>query len=132
MLYQPILHGRIGKWAYTLIEYDLTFGLLKTLKGQVLANFIVKHGIDLDDGVNYLTFTSQKFYFDGSVCKDGQGVGIIIISPNGAEIGMSSRLNFYCTNNQIEYEALLFGLIMLRSMEVKYVEAYGDSLLVVQ
>jgi ribonuclease HI len=45
---------------------------------------------------------------------------------------MSSRLDFYCTNNQTEYEALLFGLIMLRSIEVKHVEAYGDSLLVVQ
>jgi ribonuclease HI len=45
---------------------------------------------------------------------------------------MSSQLDFYCTNNQTEYEALLFGLIMLRSMEVKHVEAYGDSLLVVQ
>ena len=45
---------------------------------------------------------------------------------------MSSRLDFSCTNNQTEYEALLFGLIMLRSMEVKHVEAYGDSLLMVQ
>ena len=45
---------------------------------------------------------------------------------------MSSQLDFNCTNNQTEYEALLFGLIMLRSMETKHVEAYGDSLLVVQ
>jgi ribonuclease HI len=44
---------------------------------------------------------------------------------------MSSRFDFYCTNNQTEYEALLLGLIMLHSMEVKHVEAYG-SLLVVQ
>jgi hypothetical protein len=58
MLYRPILRGRIGKWAYTLIEYDLTYELLKTLKGQVLADFIVEHGIDLDDEINYLTFTS--------------------------------------------------------------------------
>ena len=57
MIYRPILHGRIGKWAYALIEYDLTFGPLRTLKGQVLADFIVEHGIDLDDEVNYLTFT---------------------------------------------------------------------------
>jgi ribonuclease HI len=71
-------------------------------------------------------------YFDGSVCKDGQGVVIVLISPSGAEFEMSSRLDFYCTNNQIEYQALLFGLIMLRSMGVKHVEAYGDSLLVVQ
>ena len=57
MLYRPIFRGTIGKWAYTLIEYDLTFEPLKTLRGQVLADFIVEHGIDLDDEVNYLTFT---------------------------------------------------------------------------
>jgi ribonuclease HI len=71
-------------------------------------------------------------YFDGLVYKDGQGVDIILISPNGAELEMSSRLDFPCTNNQTEYETLLFGLIMLRSMEVKYAKAYADSLLVVQ
>jgi len=127
MLYRPILCGRIGKWAYTLIEYDLTFEPLKTLKGQVLDDFIIEHGIDLDDEFNYLTFTPWKLYFDGSVCKDGQGVGIIIVSPNGAE----SRLDFYCTNNQTEYEVLFFGLIMFHSVEEKHVEAYVDSLLVV-
>jgi ribonuclease HI len=56
----------------------------------------------------------------------------VLISPSGAEIEMSSRLNFHCTNNQTEYQALLFGLIMLRSMGVKQVKAYGNSLLVVQ
>jgi len=100
VLYRPILHGRIGKWAYALIEYDLTFEPLKTLRGQVLADFIVEHGIDLDDEVNYLTFTPWKLCFDGLVCKDGQGVGIILVSPNGAKIRISSQLDFYCTNNQ--------------------------------
>ena len=86
MLYRPILHGRIFKWAYIIIEYDLAFEPWKTLKGQVLVDFIVEHGIDLDDEINYLTFTSWKLYFDGSVCKDGRGVGIILISPNGAKL----------------------------------------------
>jgi ribonuclease HI len=35
-------------------------------------------------------------------------------------------------NNQVEYEALLFGLEFLESMGVKHVEAYGDLLLVQQ
>jgi ribonuclease HI len=56
----------------------------------------------------------------------------VLISHSGAEIEMSSRLNFNCTNNQTKYQALLFRLIMLRSMGLKHVEAYGDSLLVVQ
>ena len=44
----------------------------------------------------------------------------------------SCRLEYFCTNNQAEYEALLFGLEMLLDIGVTYSEAYGDSLLVVQ
>jgi ribonuclease HI len=35
-------------------------------------------------------------------------------------------------HNQAEYEAILLGLQILSSMSVKSVEAFGDSLLVVQ
>jgi ribonuclease HI len=71
-------------------------------------------------------------YFDGSVCDDGQGIGVVLISPNGAIFDMSNRLDKNHTNNQVEYEALLFGLEVLQSLGVKHVEAFGDSLLVVQ
>jgi hypothetical protein len=40
-VYRPILRGKLGKWAYALIEYDLVFESLKTMKGQVVADFIV-------------------------------------------------------------------------------------------
>jgi ribonuclease HI len=71
-----------------------------------------------------------KLHFDGSACRSGCGVGIIIISPSGAVFEALSQLDHKCTNNQIEYEALLFGLQILHDMGVKHVEAYGDSLLV--
>jgi hypothetical protein len=61
MLYRPILTGRVGKWAYTLTEYDLTFEPLKALKGHVIANFIVEHGIDLGYEINYLFVTHGGF-----------------------------------------------------------------------
>jgi hypothetical protein len=48
MLQQLILGGRIGKWAYALIEYDLSYEPLKYMKGQVVAVFIVGHSIDQD------------------------------------------------------------------------------------
>jgi ribonuclease HI len=84
-------------------------------------------------GVNsYVTFTPCKLHFDGSVCKDGCGVGVVIVSPNGAVFEVLNQLDHDCTNNQTEYEVLLFGLEILHDMGVKYVEAYGDSLLVVQ
>jgi hypothetical protein len=33
MLHRPILKGGLGNWAYALIEYDLVFESLKTMKG---------------------------------------------------------------------------------------------------
>jgi ribonuclease HI len=41
-------------------------------------------------------------------------------------------LSHFCTNNQAKYEALLFGLQILAPLKVRYVEAFGNSLLVVQ
>jgi hypothetical protein len=35
MLQQPILSWRIGKWAYALIEYDLAYEPLKSMKGKL-------------------------------------------------------------------------------------------------
>jgi hypothetical protein len=46
MLQQPILSGRIRKWAYALIECDLPYEPLKSMKGQVITDFIVGHSID--------------------------------------------------------------------------------------
>jgi hypothetical protein len=33
MLHNKIMSGRIGKWAYALIEYDLAYEPLKSMRG---------------------------------------------------------------------------------------------------
>jgi hypothetical protein len=53
MLQQPILSGRIRKWAYALIECDLAYESLKSIKGQVVADFIVEHSIDQNSDASY-------------------------------------------------------------------------------
>jgi hypothetical protein len=40
MLQNPIMSGKIGKWAYTLIEYDLAYESLKSMKGQFVADLL--------------------------------------------------------------------------------------------
>jgi ribonuclease HI len=134
MLQKPILSGRVGKWAYALVEYDLRCEPIRSMRGQIVDNFIVQYRIDkqLDLDVDYVTLTPWKLHFDGSTCRSGCGVGIIIMSPSGAILEALSRLDHKCTYNQMEYEALLFGLQILHDMGVKHVEAYDDSLLVVQ
>jgi hypothetical protein len=46
MLQQLILSAWIRKWVYALIEYDLAYETLKSMKDQVVADFIVRHSID--------------------------------------------------------------------------------------
>ena len=59
-------------------------------------------------------------------------LGIVLVSPSDVSFDFSSRLKTYCTNNQAEYEALLFGLELLNCMGVKHVKTFSDSQLVVQ
>ena len=131
---KPILSGRIGKWAYALIEYDLAYEFLRSMRGQIIVYFTVEHRINYkhDLEVGYITCTPWKLYFDRSVCDDGQRISVVLISPSGGIFQFSNRSKEDCTNNQIEYEALLYGLEFLQSMGVKQVEAFGNSLLVVQ
>jgi hypothetical protein len=116
----------------------LAFESLKTIEGQVVPDFIVEHRVDIghDDSLsldtNFISCTSWKLYFDGSAYSSGQGIGILIVSPNGDNFEASSQLNHFCTNNQAGYEALLIGLEILVSTKVRHVEAFGDSLLAVQ
>ncbi|GKV33403.1 hypothetical protein SLEP1_g41922 [Rubroshorea leprosula] len=55
------------------------------------------------------------------------GAGIIIISPAGLKTQMSFQLDFNCTNNQAEYEALIIGLEVL--VELKLLEEFDDVIL---
>jgi hypothetical protein len=134
MMQNPIMTDRIGKWAYALIEYDLAYEILKSMKGQVVVGFIVEHRIDgthkLD--ISYPTVTLCTLYFDGSVCNEGQGINIVLVSPSNVSFDFSSRLKTCCNNNQAKYEALLFGLEPLSCMRVRHVKAFGDSQLVIQ
>jgi hypothetical protein len=100
---------------------------------QVIADFIVQHSIykQLDLNVSYITFTSWKLQFDGSVCKSGYSVGVILISPSGAIFEALNRLDHVCTITKPSM-ALLFGLEIFTWYGSEAYWIYGDSLLVVQ
>jgi hypothetical protein len=132
MLQKPILSGRVGKWAYALIEYDLIYESLCSMKGQVIADFITDHRVDVEHKISCLNIRPWQLFFDGSVCKEGQGIGYVLVSLNGLWHETSIRIEYCCTNNQIEYEALLFGLMHLDGMGIKDIDVFRDSLLVVQ
>lgn len=53
---------------------------------------------------------AQKVFVDDSSTRQGNGVCILLISPQGDEIKMVVQLSFKASNNEIEYKALLTGL----------------------
>jgi hypothetical protein len=69
-----------------LIEYDLVYESLKSMKDHVLTDFIIGHSIDQnrDESCNLVSIHQRKLFFDGSTCREGQGVGVVLVSPRSA------------------------------------------------
>ncbi|XP_057745163.1 uncharacterized protein LOC130963029 [Arachis stenosperma] len=134
MLSSPILHGRLGKWMLALTKFSVHFIPARAVKGQVLADFLVDHPcIDIDENLlSFIGLVPWKLYFDGSCHKGGVAIGILIISPSGEPSKFLFELNYSCSNNEAEYEALIMGLELLLERGVKNVEIFGDSQLVVR
>ena len=90
-------------------------------------DFIVEHRINdkHDLEVGYVTCTPWKLYFDGSVCDDGQGISDALISLNGAILSSQTDLKRIAQIIKLSMKPSYLAL-------VKRVEAFGDSLLMVQ
>ncbi|KAK5776266.1 hypothetical protein PVK06_044225 [Gossypium arboreum] len=69
--------------------------------------------------------------FDGASNALGHGVGAVLVSPEGNHYPLTARLNFFCTNNIAKYEACIMGLRVAIERNVKTLEVYGDSALVI-
>jgi len=65
-------------------------------------------------------------YFDGSKSNDSAGERCILVSPEGEKTMLSCRLEFECTNNTIEYEALIEGLYKAIILNIQYLKVFGD------
>ena len=63
---------------------------------------------------------------------EGLGAGCVLIDPRKNKHFISCRLEFECTNNTAEYEALVQGLKKTIEIKVKNMKVYGDSEIVVK
>jgi ribonuclease HI len=70
-------------------------------------------------------------YFDGSRRLQGAGAGILFIALGGEQLKYALQLLFPASNNAAEYEALVHGLSIAVSFDIKKLMVYGDSLVVI-
>jgi hypothetical protein len=68
-----------------------------------------------------------KMSFDGACSKSRNGVGIIFKIPQSGIYPHAIKMEFPCTNNEAEYEALIQGMILALQMKVENLVVIGDS-----
>ena len=71
-------------------------------------------------------------YFDISRNTHGVDIGYLLINPCGIQTYFSCHLESKCTNNDAKYKALIQGLRKEIDLNVKSIEAFGDSQLVIK
>ncbi|XP_068474810.1 uncharacterized protein [Phaseolus vulgaris] len=100
-----------------------------SIKGQVYADFVAELSPGGDP--QEVELGSQwVLSVDGSSNKQGGGVGIILEGPNGVLIEQALRFAFKASNNQVEYKALIVGMLLAKEMGAQNLLAKSDSQLV--
>ncbi|GKD96544.1 reverse transcriptase domain-containing protein, partial [Tanacetum coccineum] len=125
---------RMLKWKFELEGYDIQYRPRISIKGQILADFIVER--PEEESPDKLMAEPEELpepwtlFTDGSSCIDGSGAGLILTNPEGVEFTYAMRFRFEATNNEAEYEALIVGLRIEEQMGVKNLQTNVDSRLV--
>ncbi|GJX53128.1 reverse transcriptase domain-containing protein [Tanacetum coccineum] len=99
---RPDVIGRLQKWSVMLGEHNITYQPRTSVKGQILADFLVEKS--------------------NEAAPD---------TPEGTEFTYALRFQFISSNNEAEYVALIAGLRIAAQMGVRNVHVSVDSKLVV-
>ncbi|GJW88585.1 reverse transcriptase domain-containing protein [Tanacetum coccineum] len=120
--------------SFKLEEHDIHYRPRTSVKGRILAEFIVER---LEDDPQDTPMEDEEalpdpwiLLTDGSSCIDGSGAGLIITNLDVIEFTYALRFRFAATNNEAEYEALIAGLWIAEQIGIKNLQANVDSQLV--
>jgi hypothetical protein len=109
VIQNPEAEGRIAKWALELMGQNITYDPRSAIKSQVLVDFVAEW-TEMRTPPVKIKHETWIMYFNGSVMKEGVGVGLVFISPLGVRMEYMVRMHFLASNNTAEYEALINGL----------------------
>nr|XP_012466309.1 unnamed protein product [Gossypium raimondii] len=139
---------RMARWQILLTEYDIVYVSQKSIKGSAIADFLASRTTEEyeplifefpDEDLMCISEKegesskgkSWKMSFDGASNALGHGIGAVLVSPEGDHYPLTTRLNFFCTNNIAEYEACIMGLRAAIKRKIKILEVHEDSALVI-
>ncbi|RVW67271.1 Retrovirus-related Pol polyprotein from transposon 17.6 [Vitis vinifera] len=142
---RPALTGRLMRWLVLLTEFDIQYVSQKSIKGSIVADHLASlptsEDRPVDDDFPDEEFVAMTSLSDGActsmVQPISQGMGLVFYwYPLRAIIPRSVRLAFSdrhpATNNIVEYEACILGLETALELDIRQMEVFGDSNLVLR
>nr|CAN82191.1 hypothetical protein VITISV_017991 [Vitis vinifera] len=109
ILHKPDLTGRMLQWAIELSEFGIEFQPKLSMKGQVMADFMLEYS---RRPIQRKELDEQKWW--------------------SLRLEQAIRLGFPASNNEAEYEIILSGLDLALLLSVSKLQVYSDSQLVVR
>lgn len=127
---KPEAARRIVQWTIEFSQFNIEYHPRTAVKAQALADFIAKFIIPKDDNATNKT-EQWIIWTDGSSAQKRGGVGIIIVTPDGEMLEYGVQLKFLATNNEAEYEGILMGLRLEKTLRAKDLLIQSDLKLVI-
>ena len=121
---------RLIQWAVELSEFDIRYQPRHVIKAQALADFIAEFTPNCGDIEGMEDSKKLIIHVDGSSTQYAGGIGVVLQFPEGDKLKCKIRLQYQPTNNEVEYEALLKGLELAKSVEARSILILGDFRLV--
>ena len=85
--------GRIAKWALELMGQGIVYASWMAIMSQVLADFIAEW-TEVQMPPEIVDQEYWTMYFDGSLMKQGVGMGLVFILPLGVCMRYMVRIHF--------------------------------------
>ncbi|XP_017635752.1 uncharacterized protein LOC108477766 [Gossypium arboreum] len=135
-------------WQNLLSEFDIVYVNQKAVKWSTIVDFLSSRALEDYDSLN-LDFSNENLMYIVTIEEDsqeghpwklnfnrasnavGNGIREILVSRNGDHYSFTSKMDFECTNNMVEYKACVMGIHAAIECEIKVLEVYGDSALVI-
>jgi ribonuclease HI len=130
ILHNPNATDNIAKWVAELAEFELAYFIVDWTPSASPPGG--PNNSELEPRAPVLTGPHWTLFFEGSLRKQGAGVGVVLLAPHGDQIKYMVHLDFKATNNMLEYEALLFGLSTTLSLGVRQLLIKGDFQLIIK
>ena len=119
--------GWLIQWAVELSEFDIRYQPRNAIKAQALADFIAEFTLSYEDLREGEYNKKWVVHVDGSSTLYAGGIGVVLQSPEGDKLKYKARLQYQTINNEVEYEALLKGLELAKSVKADSILVLGDS-----